>query len=196
MPRQKSHYQDSEPPFENLVRQIRFRRIRKYIESNTKVLDIGCGYHGAFLVSISQKIFKGVGLDISVNKTPKAVNVKLIKSSADNKLPFRNSSFNVVVISAVLEHVKFPLKMLEEARRVLKPKGLLLITTPSKTAKPILELLSFKLHLISPDEIKDHKRYYDKESLRNILIKAGFKKSNVHVSLFELGFNVFAHVSK
>ena len=47
-------------------------------------------------------------------------------------LPFADESFDVVVLTEVLEHLReYPARTLEEACRILTPGGLLVITTPN-----------------------------------------------------------------
>ena len=64
---------------------------------------------------------------------------------------------------AVLEHLSYPEDILKEIHRVLKKDGRLIITVPSKIAKPILEFLSYKMNVIDRLEIEDHKKYYNKK---------------------------------
>ena len=75
---------------------------------------------------------------------------------------------------AVLEHLEHPTPILREIRRVLTPSGKLVLTVPSKAAKPILEFLAFRLGIISRAEIADHKTYYDRRSLTRLLDQTGF----------------------
>jgi SAM-dependent methyltransferase len=49
------------------------------------------------------------------------------------KLPFKSSSFYVVLCTQVLEHVTRPGKLFREVARVLKPQGLLILTVPQTT---------------------------------------------------------------
>jgi SAM-dependent methyltransferase len=51
-----------------------------------------------------------------------------VQGSADG-LPFRDASFDVVVSFAVFEHLRDPARSVAEARRVLRPGGLLLLGT-------------------------------------------------------------------
>ena len=48
--------------------------------------------------------------------------------------------------------------------RVLKPGGILLLTTPSVFGKPVLEFLAF-VGLVSRQEIRDHKNYFNKKRM-------------------------------
>jgi len=48
----------------------------------------------------------------------------------DNSWPFDDNSVDVVYIRSFIEHLRFPLRYVEEAYRVLKPGGKLLTLTP------------------------------------------------------------------
>lgn len=41
----------------------------------------------------------------------------------------------------------------------------MLLTVPSKYAKPVLEFLAFKVGIVNRDEIMDHKQYFNREDL-------------------------------
>jgi len=45
-------------------------------------------------------------------------------------LPFVDQSLDFIIFDAVLEHVKYPYQIVEEARRALKPGGLLYLAVP------------------------------------------------------------------
>jgi len=72
----------------------------------------------------------------------------------------------------------------------------LLITTPSPAAKKVLEFLAFKLGIVSSKGVREHKRYYDKKSLRELCIRAGFDDNKIVVEGFELGYNIFLRAVK
>lgn len=109
-------------------------------------------------------------------------------------LPFDDESFDVVCMLAVLEHLHYPLLMLKEIRRVLVKNGILLLTVPSHAAKPVLEFLSYKLHIIDEAEIRDHKRYFNKADLLDLSQRADLSLES-H-SYFQFGFNNFAKIRK
>jgi ubiquinone/menaquinone biosynthesis C-methylase UbiE len=113
---------------------------------------------------------------------------------AGEPLPFGGEEFDVVTMTAVLEHLDNPGEVLTECYRVLRPGGRLLLTTPSPLAKPVLEFLAFRLGLISRREITDHKYYFSKRELRQLLGDIGF--ATPVVRYWQLGFNLFAVAEK
>ncbi len=112
------------------------------------------------------------------------------RGAADDALPLPDDSVDLVTCNAVIEHVERPDILLAESHRVLRPGGKLVVTTPSRQAKPVLELISLRLRLIDPAEILDHKRYYTPTTLRRDIEAAGFSREAVSVRRFEPGLIV------
>jgi len=180
---------------EPLLRRARLAKalpvVRKY--PRCIFLDIGCGWEARLLRSVEPHIAYGVGID---RKAPTIQSDKLrtIRGDIEGRLPFDGNSFDVVTMLAVLEHVSDPLRMLTEIKRVLRPNGTLILTVPSHAAKPILEILAFRLKLVNPAEIADHKRYFGKRDLDALSDQAGLKM--VTHRYFQMGFNNFATLSR
>lgn len=85
------------------------------------LLDIGCG--GLPYRDLFKHVERYIGLDVPPDGQ---VNVY----GDGMALPFRRAVFDTVLCNEVLEHVPEPFMLLEEAARVLKPGGVLLLTTP------------------------------------------------------------------
>lgn len=119
----------------------------------------------------------------------------LLSSPLHCHLPFANESFDVVCLLAVLEHLSYPLDMLYEIARVLKPNGALVLTVPSHLAKPVLEFLSYKLKIVSEEEIRDHKRYYNKQDLLELIAAVPSLHLQKH-KYFQCKMNNFAIIKK
>lgn len=96
---------------------------------------------------------------------------------------------------AVIEHLSNPIAMLREIERLLVPNGILLLTAPSHAAKPVLEFLSYKLHIIDEREIRDHKRYYNKRDFIESLAQVPKLKLIQH-NYFQCGMNNFLKAQK
>jgi ubiquinone/menaquinone biosynthesis C-methylase UbiE len=173
---------------DRVIRWIRLRKIVAHIPDGAVVCDVGCGENAFFLRSIAPKISRGYGFDIKV-KSFEDQGLKISQFDLQGVIPLADQSVHIVTLMAVLEHLSHPLEILKEIFRVLKPGGKLLLTVPTPLAKPILEFLAFRLHLIDEAEIRDHKTYFWREDLIRVLVEAGFSSQNLKHSYFELYCN-------
>lgn len=75
----------------------------------------------------------GVDVDLPALRTANetSIRVNYVAASADGGLPFRTGSVDSVVASEVYEHLQHPAGFLDEVRRILKPGGRLVLTTPN-----------------------------------------------------------------
>ncbi|MFC1598191.1 class I SAM-dependent methyltransferase [Patescibacteria group bacterium] len=192
--RAMSHFQGEEAWLEPLLRKLRYRRVRRRIPENSSVLDIGCGFDAHFLHHIKDHIDGGVGIDLVINEENNDPLVKMVKHNANEPFPFEADSFDVVVSMANLEHLDAPQAALKEIHRALRPGGRLIMTVPSTYAKPVLEFLSFKVGIVSEEEIADHKMYFNKKMLQQLLEQAGF--SNINHRYFQIYMNNFVEAVK
>ncbi len=112
-----------------------YTTLTQYKEKNKRVLEIGCGAGGGtlYLKSILEPK-EIIGVDISKTAVEKAqkkgINAHTINVS-EEKLPFKNETFDLVVTFEVIEHVFDTGAFIEEINRVLKPGGTLFISTPN-----------------------------------------------------------------
>jgi len=117
---------------EGIWEEIRFL-FENYLKEGDKVLDVGCG-NGRCYTLIKSKNVEYFGIDnseklinLARGKYPKA---KFQVADALN-LPFQDSFFDKIYNIAVFHHIpskELRLKFLKEAKRVLKPDGLLILT--------------------------------------------------------------------
>jgi ubiquinone/menaquinone biosynthesis C-methylase UbiE len=177
-----------EPILEPLLRKMRIARVLPLLRRipQCRLLDIGCGWEARFLLDVEHHIACGVGIDF---KAPFIQTEKLTTMCArlDETLPFADNSFDVVTMLAVLEHLDRPQNMLREISRVLRPNGFLAGTVPSNVAKPVLEFLSYRLGIVNKDEIRDHKQYYNRNSIVALLSATGF--TDIKHQYFQFGLN-------
>lgn len=194
--RQTAFGQERLTVFDQFIKRLRFNSVSQHIAQNSVVVDLGCGFNGDLLTELNHQLVKGIGFDLVVNPKFNHDRITLTNHPVDQPLPIDNNLADVVCALAIVEHVKEPIQLIKEAYRILKPGGLLIITTPSQRAKPLLELLAFRLKLISQTEISDHQRYYNQASLATDLRQAGFATQNITITSFELGFNLLARAIK
>jgi len=107
----------------------------RVVSTRAVMLDIGCGY-GYFMQLCLKKGYDSIGLDISRWALSRALekSVKTILCDASSNLPLQSSSIDIVTMLDVIEHLDKPQLTLTEIRRVLKPKGVLFISTPNLAA--------------------------------------------------------------
>ncbi len=138
------------------------------------LLDVGCGT-GRIVKYFCDKGYKAIGCD-NYNEALKAarkINKKnsIVKASAI-KLPFKNTSFDMIISISVIEHLtsKDAEKFIKEANRVLKSGGFIFLVTPN-FATPI-RLLQGKKWFGYSDPT--HINFYTPKSLSALLKKIGF----------------------
>lgn len=103
---------------------------------NKKVVDIACGEgYGSSLISKYAENVVGIDIDkktisdaIEKYKNP---NLRFVVGSAD-LIPIDSKSIDVVVSFETLEHHDKHVEMYSEIKRILKPDGLLIISSPDK----------------------------------------------------------------
>lgn len=114
--------------------------IRREMPSSDQVsiLDVGCG-DGSFLQRLDRALgrpYKYHGVDYSEYKVRKAQDLpyEFRRCNLEEGIPYGDGTFDLVYSGEVIEHIYNPDYMLEECRRVLKPGGLLVVSTPNLQA--------------------------------------------------------------
>ncbi|MFH0852572.1 MAG: class I SAM-dependent methyltransferase [bacterium] len=183
------------PFLEPILFCLRFAKIKKYIPKAGRVCDICCGAQGQLLFEVKDLIVEGVGYDKEVNEQ-KTGNITLKKTELLGKIPEESDHFDCITMLAALEHLGKPEEILKECLRILKPGGLLLLTTPDLSGRGLLEFLSLKLGIVSREQIRGHVNYFSRETLSILLAAAGFEKDKIIIEKFEFGYNLFARAFK
>lgn len=110
--------------------------IAKSVSKNKVVLDIACGDgYGSYL--LASEAFTVVGIDInegvinSAKQRYKRSNLSFKKGNI-TEIPCHSNTFDIVISFETIEHIEEQHKMLDEIRRVIKPEGLFMVSTPDK----------------------------------------------------------------
>lgn len=103
---------------------------KSYLDDPVKWLEVGCAY--GYLIEEAEKLdIDAIGVDISeyaLHQHP-PVKDRLLQGDAFS-LPFADDSFDVVSAFDLVEHLEHPLAAIKEWKRVLRPNGLLFLSTP------------------------------------------------------------------
>ena len=121
----------------SLIRRMQIHNLMKYLDIKEKdlVLDLGCseGYT-TFEIAKTSNV---VGMDISLLRfnvryiSEKQKNSRFMLSDA-TKLPFKDNSFDKILMSSVLQMIENDKQVLSEIKRILKPSGVLAFSVPTR----------------------------------------------------------------
>jgi SAM-dependent methyltransferase len=158
---------------------------RAFLEAGLRagdhVLDLGSG-DGSFTVLIADAGAEAVGAEVAQAAVSRArgrhpeLDFRLVP--IEGPLPFEDASFDVAWASEVIEHVADTARWLSEVRRVLKPGGRLLLTTPSHGR---LRLALEGIERLAPP-LGDHLHLYNARGLRSLLQEFGFEDVRVRAA--------------
>jgi SAM-dependent methyltransferase len=131
-----------------------------------RVLDLGCR-SGAF----TRHFLDGnevVGLDVDRVALEKAteLGIEPVVADVEEPLPFDDASFDAVVAGELLEHLQFPEAVVAEARRVLRPGGVLVGSVPN--AFRVQSRLRF-LRGRPPEDDPTHLRMFSPRQMNGLL---------------------------
>jgi len=143
------------------------------VHAGERALDVGSGA-GEFTAVIAGAGAHVIGVEVAQAALRRArsrhpgLDFRLVE--IDGPLPFEDGSFELVWASEVIEHVTDTARWLSEVRRVLAPRGRLLVTTPShgrlRVALGGVERFS--------EPLGDHLHLYTRRSLETLLHEFGF----------------------
>jgi SAM-dependent methyltransferase len=107
--------------------------IRRHVRlEDAWILDVGCGI-GTYVKRFREFSPNSYGIDVSVKRLREGAKaVPKLLAAKGERLPFVDSSFDVLVFNEVIEHVEDDRKTIEDALRVLRPGGHIVIYAPNR----------------------------------------------------------------
>lgn len=162
-----------------------------------RALDIGCA-HGILTRLLSERGYNSFGIDIDRDRVETARknfgNTRLHFDVQDARsLEFPYQSFDLVLCLEVIEHLRDPEELLTEIRRVLRPEGLLIISTPNMCSLEgligkVLAMISGRRTWKAWDET--HEQVFSAKEFLELLKRSGFEPSKT------VGYYYFPYIHR
>lgn len=114
------------------VKLVRTRMSEIPFSPRKKVLDVACGISTLGL-TFSNHVY-GFDFNPEAIEICKKRGMKVKFGDVEKKWDYPNNSFDIVIMSHIIEHVKNPDHLLLEAKRVLKKGGMVIVNTPNLAA--------------------------------------------------------------
>jgi 2-polyprenyl-3-methyl-5-hydroxy-6-metoxy-1,4-benzoquinol methylase len=168
-----------------LSKRSRCRRIERRVASG-KLLDIGCG-RGDFLQIMRAKGWECVGTEIEESTAiygNQVLGLDVRVGSLEN-LGIPDSSFNVITMWHVLEHLKRPETALRECWRILRPGGMLVVAVPN--GESVQATISGRHWFLL--DVPRHLYHFSSRNLMRLLHMHGF--DTITVRHYSLEYNPF-----
>jgi len=111
--------------------------------------------------------------------------LNFIYLDAQKKMPFKEDTFDKIILTEVLEHLRDEKIVLYEIKRILKKRGDFILSVPKRRW----------FNLFNPITYVQHVREYNEKSIRKVLGKNGFKVKKMFVggSIFDI-LNLWIHL--
>ena len=170
-------YSQRESADASIIRRSRLHATKSQVQlikrynHGANLLDIGCG-EGFFLSNASKAGYNAKGIELSQDAVAYAKKeFRLdIETKPLEELQFPENHFDVVTLWVVLEHIPYPVTILKEAHRILKPGGLLAVSTPN-IESPLAKILGKRWWEIR----RLHVNQFTTKTLTDIVKNARFK---------------------
>lgn len=187
---------------EPTLARLRTQRANRLIPSDLRagrILDIGCGSFPYFLAHTAFKEKFAVDQLPMAEETAARNQIEFFELNLNQepRLPFEGGYFEAVTLLAVVEHLNPDslAQLFKESRRVLRPGGIVILTTPAAWSDGLLQLMA-QLNLVSAEEIHEHAFAYTLPLLGWHFGQAGFEMTKVRFGYFEFMLNMWATARK
>ena len=167
----------------------------RYVPKGSRILEVGSV--PPFLTAALREDFQIIGVDIDPGRFGGTIrdfglDVRACNIETD-RLPFDDQYFDCVIFNEIFEHLRLnPITTMREIRRVLKPGGLLTLSTPNlRSGRGIFNLLfRGRGQAIDAEPFKEyskleqlghmgHVREYTPREVRDFLSEVGFTVENI-----------------
>lgn len=173
----------------------RFQVVNLPLGPDCRVLDVGCGA-GAILEAVCQQYrCQGKGIDVDARRIERA---RRLRTRAEFECGLFDSQridqlYDVVLCTAVIEHVVAPVEFMRSLAAALKPEGSLFVLTPNAACWTFRVLGSWWRDLLS---VGEHIYLFTPQSLEACARQAGLRLEAVATDVDHAPFQFSARTPK
>jgi 2-polyprenyl-3-methyl-5-hydroxy-6-metoxy-1,4-benzoquinol methylase len=163
-------------------------------QENSPILEVGSG-DGSGVPEAMRTSVKYFALDISHLNLKRVKNkyseVDIIAVAGDvNFPPFKNSYFDGIIMSEVLEHLENPHEILKSLRKIINHSGTLIITVPYREVIPY----HLCIHCNKKTPAHAHLHSFDEAKMNKIMNEAGFTISKTSLNLNKVAHRLYFNI--
>lgn len=160
---------------------VRIAALLRKRPADTRLVDVGCS-RGQFVQYAAEAGFRAEGVEPAPTIAQAARDLGLnVHTGLLEEIGFPDASFDVASLFEVVEHLKSPLPLIRECARILKPGGLLLISTgnaDSWTATFMRERWDY----FQMAQDGGHVSFFNPQSLTLLAQRAGFSLARMETA--------------
>ena len=167
---------------------------------NLNIIDVGCG--GGILSEPLKRLGARItGIDASETAIQSArlhseksnLEINYLVGTID-RLIEQKKFYDIVIASEVIEHVKDPNDFIKGLKKLLAPKGKIILTTLNRSLKSFLiaKVAAEYLTKIIPLGTHDWKNFLKPEELESLLVSEGFRIDHIKGMTYKMSSDRFA----
>jgi 2-polyprenyl-3-methyl-5-hydroxy-6-metoxy-1,4-benzoquinol methylase len=153
--------------------------VTRTIGLSGEVLDFGAGT-GVLMRRLLASGFTGTVTGADMLPRPAGIrdDIKWIQTDLNEPTPLADASFDAIVSAEVIEHLENPRAVFREFRRLLKPQGRLLLTTPNQESLRAFASLVLRGHFVDflDGSYPAHLTALVRKDFERIATEAGFAR--------------------
>jgi 2-polyprenyl-3-methyl-5-hydroxy-6-metoxy-1,4-benzoquinol methylase len=162
-------------PRVHIKRLARMRRYWRNPPGGTKVLDVGCSF-GMFLKELKKNGYDAFGVDPSEEAASKCIEEGLpVHRGLLEEVKFAANCFDVVTLYEVIEHLTDPQSLLAECYRIIRPGGMMFISTGNTDSWSVKFLKGRWDYFSMEDGGQGHISFYNPYSISKLCKDIGFR---------------------
>lgn len=160
-----------------------------------KILDVGCG-GGLISMPLAQMGAQVTGVDANKHNIDAAsqyakdnkIDIELKHTTAEKLLPKAKQSYDVVISLEVIEHVANPKEFVQNLARLIKPGGMIVLSTINRTIKSYIYAIVMAEYVLGwvPKRTHDHSKFVKPSELTKMINNTGLSLKELKGMILDL----------